>query len=125
MAPGDNEQNKNKPKSGNTPQGFIVNLGLSANKKNPVIEPIKPPRSPAFIRTVEIGEINGYHLGQMCMKIMGSSSVKCVQQVKGLWRIYTNTEQARATVVSQGLNFNGKHGNTSKFMELTHSEQAP
>ncbi len=110
MAPGENnEQFKNKPRTGNTAQGFKVNLGLSANKNNAVPEPVKPPKSPAFIRTAEIGEINGYHLGQMCMKIVGSTYIKCVQQVKGLWRIYTTTEQARATLVTNGLNSNGKH----------------
>ncbi len=66
------------------------------------------PKSPAYIRESDIGQINGYVLGQKVMNQIGSRDVKCVQKVKNLWRIYITNDVAKLQLTMQGLNLDGK-----------------
>ena len=66
------------------------------------------PRSPAYIRESDIGQINGYILGQKVIEQIGSRDVKCVQKVKNLWRIYITNDVAKLSLTMQGLNLDGK-----------------
>ncbi len=71
--------------------------------------PITPSRMPAFILTEDIGQIDGYTLGENCMKVCGEGTINCVQEVKNLWRIYCITEASKVLLTSQGINIDGKH----------------
>ncbi len=66
------------------------------------------PKSPAYIRESDIGQINGYTLGQKVMEQLGSRDVKCVQKVKNLWRIYITNDTAKLMLTMQGFNLDGK-----------------
>ncbi len=66
------------------------------------------PKSPAYIREQDIGQINGYILGQKVRDQLNTRDVKCVQKVKNLWRIYISNDVAKLQLTMQGLNLDGK-----------------
>ena len=102
-------QTKNFSKMAPVKRNGKTSVDNERTVQNGLPTPITPSRMPAFILTEDIGQIDGYTLGETCMKVCGEGTINCVQEVKNLWRIYCITEASKLLLTSQGINIDGKH----------------
>ena len=84
--------------------GHNVNKTVSNNNANfPGYKATEPNVTPAFIFSSQTGDLDGYEIGMKVISIVGEGLVRTVQQVKGLWRVYFNTQQSKIDLITEGL----------------------
>ncbi len=73
------------------------------------VEGLESGITPCFIMANEIGaRLSGYNIGCMINEQFQDRIVEGIQEVRGLWRVYTFTEQGKLDLCNQGLNVGHK-----------------
>lgn len=62
--------------------------------------------TPVFCKTRDVGSVISIDICHAMAEVVGKEQVWGVQRIRGLWRLYTTTEEARLLLLSQGLELN-------------------
>lgn len=62
--------------------------------------------TPVFCKTRDVGNAYSIDLCQAMAAVVGQARVLGAQKIRGLWRLYTSSEEARLMLLTQGLEVN-------------------
>jgi len=62
--------------------------------------------TPVFCKARDVGRVISIDICHAMAEVVGKERVWGVQKIRGLWRLYTTTEEARLLLLSQGLEVN-------------------
>ena len=67
--------------------------------------------TPVFMRASDIrsGRVTNYEVCECIVDVVGFDGLEGSQQIGNLWRIYLANSDAKATIITAGINIQGQH----------------